>query len=108
MKLVLSDHSTIEVTPAMVRSLCRATLVPGTTDSWRPSTEADLIRWGLLANDSRGTPVLTARAMEVRERVSDESPGTEGSGGRASIDPEPGMEGVGRPASALNGVPSRR
>lgn len=79
MKLVLSDHSTIEVTPAMVRSLCRATLVPGTTDSWRPgpaapSTEADLIRWGLLANDSRGTPVLTARAMEVRERVSDESP----------------------------------
>ncbi|MEU3309838.1 hypothetical protein ACWGSK_04595 [Nocardiopsis sp. NPDC055551] len=111
MKLVLSDHSTIEVTPAMVRSLREATLVPGTADSWlpgpaAPSTEADLIRWGLLVNDSRGTPVLTARAMDVRERVVDGSPGTEGSGGgRASIDPELGVEGVRRLASALNGVP---
>ncbi|WP_067607016.1 hypothetical protein [Nocardiopsis listeri] len=111
MKLVLSDHSTIEVTPAMLRSLREATLVPGTADSWlpgpaAPSTEADLIRWGLLVNDSRGTPVLTTRAMEVRERVADGSPGTAGSGDRASIDPELGMEGVRRLASALNRVPS--
>ena len=108
MKLVLFDGSTVHLTPAMIRSLREATLIPGTTDAWRPgpaapSTEADLIRWGMVAEDSRGTPVLTVRAMEVRDRVADETPGTRPSG-RASIDPELGAEGVRRLARALEGV----
>lgn len=43
--------------------------------------------------------------MEVRERVVNEPPGAGGPGVRASIDPELGMEGMRRLASALNGVP---
>ncbi|WP_017585226.1 hypothetical protein [Nocardiopsis ganjiahuensis] len=112
MKLTLPSGETVHLTPAMIRSLEQATLFPGSTDAWRPSlltatTEADLIRWGLVAPETTGLPVLTARGMLVRDRLTaSEAPETseEPAGpGRATIDPALGPESTRRLASALNG-----
>ncbi len=115
MKLTLPSGDSVHLTPAMMRSLDRATLFPGSSDAWRPSlltasTEADLIRWNLVAPDSTGLPVLTARGMLVRDRLTalsaPDAPGSPGGPdrpGRATLDPALGPESTRRLALALNG-----